>query len=628
MSNLLPYRDIYFPYGILFYLKNQNIFMHVIYLFVAPILFLIVFIFLKKIFKDLFFYLISFLTFFIFIHKFTGIENFNRYGIILAISLLISYIFYKKNYVPVKISFLLGIIIGVIFSLVNDQGIYSLITFKFFLFAAPIVGFGLKELKKLTYYRFIFSRLFTFYIGLFLGFIPFVSYLISKNIILDLISYLVKFSDFQIYAKTPFIPFSTTIDNLFTFTALFLAIVLSCYKLFYSSKKLSLSFFTTLGLIFIIVLLEQKSLIRSIDKQITFISFTLFLLIFYEFYILMKIKFERLAALFTYLLVLFFILYMIRLNPFINYKFEFKKEFVNKILSGNLDNLLLYKNKVCLKDNLNKLLTNKNKSFEKVIEYINNDSNEDKKIFAYLSDPIFYPLFNQAPPYYFTIFEASPLYAQKDNIKYIENNNIDYIIYNTNILGLQDNVPDYARQKILFKYIINNFTIVKDIDNFFVLKKTKNEDFFENGYLRKLDFFQDYLLQINLAAIPKSEGMHKGESLYKSKRNIIISSSSFSGLNNFLDSNIVRSSEAVLILRPMNYKGGDEKKMSVTLKTRDSKVTTVSFYRCDIGKICIINISNIPLFYRERVLKEVIPDNSFEGEMRLFQVTSEDYGLW
>jgi hypothetical protein len=39
--------------------------------------------------------------------------------------------------------------------------------------------------------------------------------------------------------------------------------------------------------------------------------------------------------------------------------------------------------------------------------------------FSFPGDPIFYILFNQKPPYYPTIYEATPIYAQKKLIKFI-----------------------------------------------------------------------------------------------------------------------------------------------------------------------------------------------------------------
>ena len=85
-------------------------------------------------------------------------------------------------------------------------------------------------------------------------------------------------------------------------------------------------------------------------------------------------------------------------------------------------------------------------------------------------------MFNQKPPYYFTIFEGTPLYAQESNIKYIEENKVEYVIYNTDILKIQDNVPTQIRNKVLFKYVLDNFMVLDRIGNFIIYKKIERQN--------------------------------------------------------------------------------------------------------------------------------------------------------
>ena len=140
-------------------------------------------------------------------------------------------------------------------------------------------------------------------------------------------------------------------------------------------------------------------------------------------------------------------------------------------MKNNINEFLLNKSKLCLDENLNKLTTNRNTKFEKVKKIIEKDSAGKNKIFNYLSDPIFYVLFNQKPPYYFTIFEATPVYAQKSNIEYIEDKDINYIIYNNEIVRIQDNVPTSARNKVLYNYVLANFKPIASVDNFLIYKR-------------------------------------------------------------------------------------------------------------------------------------------------------------
>lgn len=451
LNNLLPYKDIYFPYGILFYLKNINPIFSNIYLFLPPLLFVGIYAVLRSIFKNRIIFLLSFITFFLFINRFTGTENFARYGIILCFSLLTSYIFYKNF--GNKAFFLLGILIGAIFSLAQDQGIYSILIFIALLIFT---------------HRSIFFRLTITALGIVIGFFPFFIFLQLNGITYDFFLFLKHLPDFTLYAKTPFIPFAASTDNLFTFGSIFITTIVLSYKIFFLKKKLSFIYYLELSLLLILIFLEQKSIIRSIDKQITFVAFFLYIILIAD---LLKGKLGNLILALFFVFISTLILLGFGLNPFINYKLDYKQSLINSFIKNNINDFLFNKSKLCLDENLNKLITKKNTKFEKVKKIIDEDSIGETKIFNYLSDPIFYVLFNQKPPYYFTIFEATPLYAQKSNIKYIEDNKVVYIIYNTDALKIQDGVPDTVRTKVLYGYVLSNFQIMDRIDNFIIYKK-------------------------------------------------------------------------------------------------------------------------------------------------------------
>ncbi len=468
LNNVLPYRDIYFPYGILVYFKN-NAFLESIYFFLPTILFTSIYMIFKRIFESKLLAFASFVSFYLFIHKFTGVENFTRYGIILSFALLFSYIFYKSRVISIKSSFFLGILTGGVFSLVNDQGIYAFLLFIFLLVIHPI----LKKVEKLSYFKFLFSRITDIAFGVVIGFLPFFIFLNSNKITYEFFLFIKHLSDFPLYAKTPFIPFSTTTDNLFVFASLFIAIVALSYKIFFFKRKLSLLSFLEISLVFTLILLEQKSIIRSIDKQITFIAFFLYIIMFFE---LMRNKINNFIVIFSYVIISGLVLSGFGLHPFINYNSNYKKDLITSFFHENIGDFLKNKSALCLDDNLNRLIIGKKTKLERVKKIIDKDSKGYAKVFDYLSDPVFYVLFNQKPPYYFTIFESTPLYAQKSNIKYIEQNKVKYIIYNTDALSIQDGVPDYVRTRVLFKYVLNNFQAIDRVENFIIFKKIERKN--------------------------------------------------------------------------------------------------------------------------------------------------------
>lgn len=603
LVGILPYKDIYYPYGILSYWKNFNLVFSIFYLLITPILFSVIFWIIKAVWKKRIFTYFFFLSFFIFINTYTNIFVFNRYGVIVCMAILLAFLFFKKIYPNLVQVFVIGSLTGIIFFLLNDQGLYSVLVFLFFLFVNPIFRFGIKELKRSRYYLLNTKILLIYSIGFFVGCIPFSLYFFSKNMFSQFFTYVLQITDFSIYAKTPFIPYSMTLDNIFIYVSVLLTLFLLIYKLFFvNNNKLSLIFYIEVAMLFVIILLEQKSIIRSLATQITFLALLLFIFLLYELDILLSkhniSTKKRLAYYFCFLLFIFII--GLKQNVAFQSRFNILKGFYQA-------------NNECLEKNI-KNASNVNLPYLHVKNLIMYDS-QQPKIFNYLSDPIFYALFRQPPPYYFTIFEATPLYAQRKNIQYIKDQRVNYIIYNTNITHIADGVPSYARGNILFKYILNNFVFFAAEKNFIILKKKKDADFFAEKSFHAPQNFRDFLLNINLSAIPRSEGMYKAS--YVINKNIqTIVDGEVEYVNQFLKKNIITSSNKLLLLIPEEYTN-KKKEMKVKLISEDNLSTTAVFYRCDIGMPCIINISNFPLFYKERIIKKIDLDEDFKGKVML-----------
>ena len=152
LHNFVPNKDVMYPYGLLFYYKNTSIFFSVIYVFLFPTLSILTFLALGKIIENKIIFFTTFLSFIFFILKYTGLEVFNRYGLLLGISILLSFICNKYLYIPKLYSIVLGCIIGFLFIIINDVGLYIISIFIFFSFFIPIFNNGLAVLKTRRYY--------------------------------------------------------------------------------------------------------------------------------------------------------------------------------------------------------------------------------------------------------------------------------------------------------------------------------------------------------------------------------------------------------------------------------------------------------------------------------------------
>jgi len=109
------------------------------------------------------------------------------------------------------------------------------------------------------------------------------------------------------------------------------------------------------------------------------------------------------------------------------------------------------------------------RAYFEVSEYINSHF-EDIGVFSYPGDPVFYLLLGQKPPPYPTVYEGSTVYAQEKNIEYIENRNVEVVIYNSKA-KLVDNIPESVRAPILNSYIYHKYETIETIGEFSLMRR-------------------------------------------------------------------------------------------------------------------------------------------------------------
>ncbi|MEK7572926.1 MAG: hypothetical protein AAB531_00725 [Patescibacteria group bacterium] len=459
-NGLLPFRDIYYPYGLLSYYKGQNIIAAFIYLLISPVLFLGIFFTLQRVFRDKLFAIASFVFFFLFIIIITGFETFTRYGSITALSILYAYIFYSNKNKSRKILLALGVLGGIILALINDIGIYTLVIFVVFSVCNKLLISKFK--LQINQSSSVLKELIIFIFGYSLGLIPFFIYLISTQSLSDFSLHLLSLSELALFAKTPFFHSIFTVDNLFTLAMLMTAIVFLCYKFFYGDKKASFVTYLQISLVLVLILLEQKSIIRSIDSQLTFIGLLLFFTFIYE----LRLSWRKYG-----LSKLFVFVYFINISMILLFVIGLRvsDEFVNQypIPSRISSAIKVFRSKSCVDDNL-KVLISKNRALPEIKNELYNTKNFSGKVFTFPGEPIFYIMLKQKPPYYPTIYEATPINAQEKLITYIQKENIDVILYNFKTRSIQDEVPDTIRGRLLYEYIRSNYYIEKKVNDYLI----------------------------------------------------------------------------------------------------------------------------------------------------------------
>ena len=612
INNIVPYKDIFYPYGLLNYFKSYNLIYAFMYYLIVPVLFTIVFFIFRKIFKDKLILFSSFVIFYLFILILVGFQTFSRYGLLAVLSLYFSHIFYSATKIKINTLILLGIILGLFFSFINDQGIYLILSFIFMYLFGKYLQVKKEHFLSANFYLKAISEMLYIVFGFFIGIIPFFLFLLKIGNFYAFFDYLKDVREIVTVAKTPFFSFIDSPANIFTVVILYFALFYNFLKIFFFKHKFTLSSFLQVSLIFSILIMEQKSVVRSIDRQITFVSLKLLMLLVYEVinYLKNKITDRRI----TYFSFIIFVIIL--------YSFNTNKQTIN--LPSLFRNYNLLVSNECFDNNLSFFSANNASNIE-IIDLIKKQKNFNGKIFSFpAGDSAFYVLSNQKPPFYNAIFEGASYTKQNSVIQYIQDNEIEYVTLNTSKSSLQDGVPDYIRQSLLFKYILNNYYPFAVIGNHIILKK-ESHDFFASEILNQTKDYDRYLLDVYLYKIPFSEGLYKYKYLEKNNK-LITESTDIDIINIFLKKRIFYSDNKVIVMIPSaNNKLSDLNFIKFQLENEDN--TTVYYNPCKANTQCIINLSKVPLFYKKRMITKIILNRTFEGKIKIFDLNNPG-NLW
>jgi len=613
LKHIVLYKSIFFPYGILQYYRNDNPIFLIFSYVITPLLFTILYFLFRKVFEGRLPAFISTLLLFLFVFATIGLDLFSRYGILIAFSLFYSYLLYSKKVKSKFNKLLIGLALGLVFAFVNDQGLYLILSYIFLYCANEMIN---KKIKlSIKYIKYFLLDNLSQAIGFLLGVIPLLAYLLLNDAATNYYRYFHDVADIAIVAKTPFIPFIASPANLFTIIILISTLFFLSINNLYLRRKLSLIFYFQIALIFDVLLLEQKSIIRSIDRQIIFVSFILCALLIYELIRLFSkygIK-ERVGK-----LVFSLSLLLIVLASFATFNFgQIRLNDLQKTLAT------IHRNE-CYSGNLNSFLL-QNSEYVSITSKLKAQPGFNGKVFSFpTGDSVLYTMLGQNPPYHNSIFEGSSRNNQIQTVKYMQDNNIEFATLDTNLEQVQDGVPDYIRQPIVFRYIINNYYPFAKIGSHLLLKKSSGKDFFSSGLLQQTPEYRKYLLSVNLYKIPYSEGLYKYK-LFKNDKPLIMVSGS-KAMNEILGKTNLNFSDKIIAIIPSvslptsltNY---------ITFYSDSGENSTVFYDTCKKNNTCIIDMANIPFFYKERIIKQLQVDINFKGKLVVFDSKNRD-NLW
>ena len=572
---MLPYKDVFYPYGILSYYKDYFLGAHLLYLFLLPVTLTTLYFCLKQVLKKTSISLVTIFAFCLFIQTFTGWEVFNRYGILVGFGIFIAYYFFISKTYKLSSLFLLGFFSGLCFSLITDTGIYCGMLFVVLLFLQPLFKRSYKGYVSFPYWVLIVKQVVIFISGFGIGSIPFVFYLVHTHSVGDFIQFSIHLSDIALYAKTPFFPSLHSGENIFVFSILFIAVFALFYRLIYTKKPFTLIHSYEGILVLIIVLLEQKSIIRSIDRTITFVGFLLLCFLLFEW-----LHKRNKGEVFYTSMLGFLVLIGFLLLPLLK----------NHTYNPSIQRIYVTSQKECREKNL-VLFNSQNTVYTKVIHKVKTYPDFNGKIFSFPFDSVFYVLLHQKTPYYSNTYDSSSSIAQQKQIDFIQNQHISYILINTKEKALQDGVPEYLRVNMLLHFILSHYQVIGVVDEYLVLKKTASSvDLFTNS-LAPLSY-KKFLLTVDLKNIPSSEGLYHYSSLAKNPSIIF---STFAQLNRYAKNHPSDIVKSALVLFPQKTKQKSSTYM-ITIHRNDGVESHTNFTAC-VTHPCILSLSRLPLLF-------------------------------
>jgi len=585
LIGLIPYKDIFYPYGLLFYLKPVSSFFYFLYIIIPIIISVILYITLVNLSRNKFLAFLFIIIFLVFSINHIWYDTYLRYAVVLGIGALYLYTRQVNCHIKYVYLFLIGVITGLVFTLMHDSAVYFNTVLIFYLLSVSI-NKAIVNHQKLTHILFYEAvELLSYLAGFVIGTIPFIWYLVmlgSVNSFIDNMRYLLLISHF---AKTPFLPFSRSAENIFIFLVLFTAVYTVFYFHFFNKVKNFISHFLIFCSIYLI-LLEYRSIIRSIDQGITFIAlFILILLI-----ILVYTNLENQRRLYFSVFSICSLLYLLLIFPF-------HKISLNALLINSK-----FTQAACYSSNIDKAVT-QNTQMKLVIDEIH-WIKPSALVYSFPDDALFYVFNFQRPPYYFSTYDASPYHAQLRIIEYLRY--MDFVIINVKTKALQDGVPDYIRTPHIAHFISFHFEFYKQIGEFRILKKVTNNT--------SLSPFAANV--INLEYLPISEGKKLIAST--DVKDVIY----VSDIDKYLERNTVYTDNIGLVIQSSSNM---ENITRVEIIDVHNNRTVVEHVSCRKNELCFIRLNKIPLFYKNRQLKSIRISTSTSSRIGILHNVDKKY---
>lgn len=586
-KNYLPYRDVVYWYGLFSYYTASLASLKILTVVWSMLLCTAFAVVARRYIQHSVLLGYFLLLCFAIIQSVTGFGAFFRYGTSLALSIGSSYVLSRKLISEFGLV-LLGISAASTVFLISDQGIYFslIVAAQIFL---RLVLIERESLKK-TFISLVQQY---FWFGLGYGLVLAIAFTSMARLgaLQGYIENIQAMGMMGVFAKVPLNKLLFSKENILTTVTLFLGTQLFVYQTFFSKpKQNSFTYLLNAAWLIALWLCQNKFLIRPWFE----VQFVLFSFMFYSLHvaqIVNSITQRQLSPIVKNLLIFALMTGFFSLlvpdkavaNLFNTARQQYNQRYMELTRSPGFKAGVT----ACLNDYFDNFDRHMPQKYSTVLNWINTQpSGETATLFSFPGEPIFYVGRNQKPPAYFNAYDATSLAAQQKNIDYMTENNVRYVIWDTDNIFIQDDVPNILRNDMVARYILNNYVAKRQIGSYLIFEKTTVADaFLNNALIQQNDGFYESLTYLNLKFYPvllqqKMQDRPKTVLEHKTQNGVIT---------------IPKKAETHSLY--LWISANQNMPVDLKLSTGSGLSTRLSISGCTEGSPCLVPLKLLPLFY-------------------------------
>lgn len=586
-KNYLPYRDVVYWYGLFSYYAASLASLKVLTVVWSMLLCTAFAVVARRYIQHSGLLAYFLLLCFTIIQSVSGFGAFFRYGTSLALSIGSSYLLSRKL-VPQWGLVLLGIVAASTVFFISDQGIYfSLIVAAQIFLRAVFIE---RESLKKTFSSLV-QQYFWYGLGYSLVLVVAFTTMAQLGALQGYIENIQAMGMMGVFAKVALNRLLFSKENILTTVTLFLGTQLFVYQTFFAKPKQNrFTYLLNAAWLMALWLCQNKFLIRPWFE----VQFVLFSFIFYSLQVVqisnsLAVRWLSPTAknLLVFALITGFFSLLVPdkavINLFNTTQHQYGKRYEELVRAPGFSAGVT----ACLNEYFGNFDQHLPQKHAAVLNWINAQPyGETATVFSFPGEPIFYVGRDQKPPVYFNAYDATSLAAQQKNIDYMAENNVRYVIWDTDNIFIQDDVPNILRNNLVVRYILKNYGAKQQVGSYLIFEKTAvAEAFLTNPLIQQNTGFYESLTYLNLKYYP----VLLQQKMQNSQKTVLANGTHNGAIS--IPAQAETNSLYIWISATRNTP------IDLELETTNDLKTKLSIAACTLNKPCLVPLRLLPLFY-------------------------------